>query len=235
MDSVGGVLQPDLSLILVTFARPEESRAFRRRLSEPRWEQWGRVKIIAGRIGAAEVACVHTGIGDQAASRVAREVLVAGKCWTIIGAGFAGGLAPALGPGDVVLEDHFENPGGPRRIISRAWPVETVEQKAALFQETGAQAVDMETESLHTACRTANVPFMAVRAISDPANEPLPVPFEAWFHMERQRVRPLALLAWLARHPSRIAPFTRFVRRLPQVGKALAFGLEGVIRGMMNH
>jgi nucleoside phosphorylase len=225
----------DPSPILVTFARPEESRAFRRRLVEPRRERRADLTVHAGRLGSAEIVCVHTGIGPEAATRVARTILAEGKYWTVIGAGFAGALAPTLEAGDVVMEDHFGNEAGPRRIISRPVPVETVEEKAALFRETGAQAVDMETETLHAACASAGVSLMVVRAVSDTASEALPVPFGVWFQMERQRVRPMALLGWLLRHPSRVAPFARFVRRLPRVGGALAFGIEGVIRGMMDH
>lgn len=190
---------------------------------------------MAGRIGAAEIVCVHTGIGAESATRVAGEVLQQYGKVIWIGAGFAGALAPGLGAGDVVMEDHFENEGAPRRIISRDLPVETVEEKAALFRATGAQAVDMETEALAGVCAAGGTSLMAVRAVSDTAQEPLPVPFRVWFHMERQRPRVVSLLWWLACHPSRVAPFARFVRRLPKVAEALAFSMEGVIGGVMNH
>jgi adenosylhomocysteine nucleosidase len=223
------------SPIVVTFARPEESRAFRRRLTGKQRTRVGSLKALAGRFGSAEVVCVHTGIGGESATRVAREVLDRHKGAIWIGAGFAGALAPGLGAGDVVMEDHFEKEGGPRRIISRDLPVETVEEKAALFRATGAQAVDMETEALAAVCAGGGTSLMAVRAVSDTAQESLPVPFRVWFDPERQRARVVSLLGWLACHPGRLAPFARFVRRLPKVAEALAFSIEGVIGGVMNH
>ena len=60
-----------------------------------------------------------------------------------------------------------------------------------------------------------------MRAISDAASQPLPVPFEDWFDLERQRPRVVALIGYLARQPSKIRPFARFVRGLPAARLAL--------------
>jgi hypothetical protein len=93
----------------------------------------------------------------------------------------------------------------------------------------------METDALAAACAAAKVPLLAIRAVSDTADEPLPVPFGTWYHLSGQRVRPFALLGWLARHPGRIAPFARFVRRLPSVARALALAVESAVRALENH
>jgi hypothetical protein len=136
--------------------------------------------------------------------------------------------------GDVVIEEHPHEPNW-QRIVSRATPAESVAAKAALFSETNAQAVDMETASIADACTRASLPLIAVRAISDTAHTPLPVPFSVWFDMARQRARPLALLWHLTLNPSRIAPFIRFVRSLPSVSSALALAVEGAIRALEHH
>jgi adenosylhomocysteine nucleosidase len=105
--------------------------------------------------------------------------------------------------------------------VSRPRPAELVSEKAALFRETGALAVDMETAAIAAACQRAGVPLLAMRAISDTADTPLPAPLAEWFDLARQRPRPRRLLAYLCRRPSAIGPFVRFLRGLPTARRAL--------------
>jgi adenosylhomocysteine nucleosidase len=93
-------------------------------------------------------------------------------------------------------------------------------EKAVLAQSTGALGVDMETATVAAACEKTGVPLLSVRAISDSALEPLPVPFAHWFDLEAQRPRVFALLKYLATHPTQIAPFSRFVRGLTPARQA---------------
>ncbi len=197
-------------MIAVTFALPEESRDFRRRLP-------------------GKVSVTHSGAGPDAAARHIARVL-ATRPELVIAAGFAGGLDPALRVGEVVIATNYSSPG----LIIRAGgvaagafahadlPVEFVAAKAALARATGAVAVDMESQPIAAACARAGVPLLVVRVISDPACEPLPVPFAEWFDLAPQRPRPVRLAVWLARHPARIAPFYRFVRGLGPARHALA-------------
>jgi adenosylhomocysteine nucleosidase len=209
-------------MIVVTFALPQESRDFRRRLDP-----------------AAPVRVTHCGVGPEAAARHAARILT-DRPEALIAAGFAGGLDPALRVGDVVVAANFSDPA----LLARAreiggahfgpfagaeQPVESVEAKAALARATGALAVDMETAAISAACAHAGAPLLAVRAISDPAGAPLPVPFAEWFDLARQRPRPVRLVAYLIRHPRRIAPFSRFVRGLAPARRALAEFLVRVI------
>jgi adenosylhomocysteine nucleosidase len=220
--------------VLVTFARAEESRAFRRKLTAKRAARVGGVDVTKGTIGQIEVIVAHTGIGAASAKAVISSLLGERRWWLVIGAGFAGGLDPKLRAGDVVIEEH-PHATGPQRIVSSALPVERVEEKAALFSETKAQAVDMETATLATECARAALPIVAVRAISDAADTALPVPFAIWFDVAAQRVRPLRLLGHLIANPRSIGPFARFVRALPRVSNALAMAIEGSIRALEHH
>jgi len=214
---------PDFPPILVTFARPEESRGLRRRLREQTKMRFGDRIVCTGVIDGIRLAIAHTGIGPESAARAIELLVKDARFQRIIAAGFAGALSPELSAGEVVTD--FRTGPGPDRIVSRALPVETPVAKSALHHETGALAVDMETETLAEACRARRVPFTAVRAISDTAGEALPVPFAIWFDVRRQHPRALRLLFWLAMHPARVAPFVRFVRRLSVVGESLAGGI----------
>ena len=79
----------------------------------------------------------------------------------VISAGLAGALDPALRVGDVVVD----------QIHSSDLVITTPAQKAAIFAQTGARAVDMETGKIRQLARSANIPFTAIRAISDRADE----------------------------------------------------------------
>ncbi len=109
-------------------------------------------------------------------------------------------------------------PGSPRlffgALTTHSTVVDSIDHKTRLARETGALAVDMETGSIAKACSAAGIPMLALRVISDAATDPLPVPMDQWFDMQRQRPRPVALLAFLLSHPAAIAPFTRFISGL---------------------
>jgi len=208
--------------VVITFALPEESGDFRRALRSRR---------------GADVRVEHLGVGPAIAGQRIGRLLAPPQPRLVICTGFAGGLDPQLATADLVIAENLSTPellararaqapsavrcvvGG---VVSRAEPVESVEAKAALFRETGALAVDMESETVAGACRAAGVPLLVVRTISDPAGAPLPVPFSEWFDPARQRPRVFGMLKYLTLHPARISPFSRFVRGLAPARRSLA-------------
>jgi adenosylhomocysteine nucleosidase len=210
------------SPIVVTFALPQESGDFCRALR--RRSDW-------------KVGVEYIGVGPVMAKDRIGALLAKQVPGLIICTGFAGGLDPQLHTADLVIAGNLSTPDLVSRareclrpgmrchiggVASRSEPVESVEAKAALFRETGALAIDMESETVAEACRAAGVPLLVVRTISDPADVPLPVPFAHWFDVERQQPRTLGLLQFLARHPGRIAPFAGFVRGLGPARRSLA-------------
>ena len=116
----------------------------------------------------------------------------------VISFGVAGGLDPTLRSGDVVVatevlagdarwaaglslsDDLIDRlTSGRRRVVrgSLAGAEEVVTGrscKAALHSETGAAAVDMESHIAAAYAAEADLPFAALRVISDPAHRALP-------------------------------------------------------------
>lgn len=220
-------------MIAVTFALPEESQDFIRLLGEVEWLEKGRLPVLRGRLNGKEIVVCHTGVGPARAAERARALLAMGRFERVVSAGFAGGLDPRLAAGQVFIGENFSSPAlveaaraipGERfygRLTTQERIVENAAEKARLFNETGAAAVDMETESIHLTCKAQDTPMLSVRSISDAACDPLPVPYAVWFDAATQSPRVGSLLVFLATHPARITPFARFVGNVNRARRAL--------------
>ena len=228
-------------MIALVFALPQESQGVVAALRSPVRTGSSALPVVTGWLGTRNVLVLHTGVGAAAARRTLahywemRETY-GGRWDVLITAGFAGGLDPSLPAGAVVLggsdparlERAREILGKRAHVGGLATtfePVETVEAKAAFFRETGALAVDMETEAVAAFCRESGVPWLAVRAISDPAGLPFPVPYDACFDAATQQARPWELFQFLALHPGRALPFARFVWNVRRAQRALTKAL----------
>jgi adenosylhomocysteine nucleosidase len=216
-------------MIAVTFAVPQESKEFRHALRHAGGLGTEGPHFILGNLGPEEVLVAHTGIGPAAAEKTTAALLAYRRPRFLISTGFAGGLDPAPRVGDLIVAENFTDaqlrakcrtllavePGvffGP--LASRSGAAESELEKSALARQTGALAVDMETAAIAAECQRASVPLLAVRAISDTADQALPVPFSEWYDIAAQRPRPLALVSFLLRNPERIGPFARFLHGL---------------------
>lgn len=229
-------------MVVLTFAVPHESAPLRRRI--------GALRPVEGLADAWEAAgavmLLHTGIGPETAAARLRALLARHRPRWVLSAGYAGGLDPALHTGDLILAGNLSSapllerargvaapPGCACHdafLTTQQNPASSVEAKAALARATGAAAVDMESGALAQAAAASGVPFLAVRVISDAANEPLPVPLMAVYDLARQRPRPAAFAAYLALHPGRIVPFVRFLNGLGGARSHLAAWLADFLK-----
>jgi adenosylhomocysteine nucleosidase len=207
-------------MLLVTFAVRLESRFFRRNSAEK------------------GVRILHTGMGRDAAAEALRMELVDDRPTAVVSSGFAGGLDPNLCVGDVIADDGLSSeellhqlPAGIRRgrIVTAATTVDSPEAKAKLHRETGAQAVDMETQAVAAECARAGLPLLVIRAISDAARDSIPVPIEVAWDFSAQRPRPAHLCLYLARNPNRIGGLVRFVRQTNLAARKLGATLDRVV------
>ncbi len=134
------------------------------------------------------------GGGDAAALAGKIQMALTPETRGIISFGIAGALAPMLRVGDCVIASEVVAPGervaADERwaaslidqigdaafgtIAGADWIADTPEMKAEMFSESGALAIDLES---HVAARTARdcqLPFAALRVISDDATTSLP-------------------------------------------------------------
>lgn len=120
-----------------------------------------------------------------------------GKVGGVLSFGLAGGLASHLRSGDVVISTTVESGGrhhrthdgwhenaasalGARLSVHRGTTAgrDLIQAKSAekitLHKQTGALAVDMESHIAADFARRHNLPFVAIRAVSDPCTRNLP-------------------------------------------------------------
>ena len=154
--------------ILVCFALKEEAAPFQ--------------KLTVGTEG---ISARLTGIGRVNAEKTIRECLAARSPGLVLTCGFAGGLNPKLQIGDVVfrtvdpeLDARLASAGAkPGSFYCASRIAVTKAEKQALRQSSGADAVEMESEAIQAVCRERGVRCATVRAISDTADDDLPLDF----------------------------------------------------------
>jgi len=120
----------------------------------------------------------------------------------IVSTGFCGGLDPALNVGDIVLNS----------IFSTDRVAVTAEEKKNLREKTGAAAVDMESAAIAKIAAKWGVPFSCIRAISDSANDDMPLDFNRYRAGDGGFSRSRIALAALARPFSAIPALIRLDR-----------------------
>ena len=151
----------------------------------------------------------------------------------LVSFGLAGGLAAALAPGDLVLADAVVLPDGATIEPDAAWrerlmtvanarsltlgvarlagsdtAVASVDKKMAMFRERGACAVDMESHAVAMVARDRGLPFIALRAIADPAARSIPAIALEGLGPEGQ-VRALRVFGQLLRQPRHLPALVR--------------------------
>jgi hopanoid-associated phosphorylase len=147
------------------------------------------------RIARAAGFQVIVGAGDPGrTAALVRDAVRDAKC--LISFGVAGGLAPHMRPGDVILssevidDDRRWSPGDAfqRQVADMAREIGAIDgpvlgwrtiianeqDKAKAWRQTGAIAVDMESAIVARAAAAASIPFLVLRTVADSPTRALP-------------------------------------------------------------
>lgn len=203
-------------MIAVTFALPAESSGFARRLRE---------------VPDKEIKILHTGVGAKVCQARMQDFFQATSYELVISSGFAGALHDGFQVGDLFLAENFSDPqllsvacrvlaNQPLRVaklLTSSRMIDSLAERTALAQASGAAAVDMETEMIAAECKARRVPLLSLRVISDTPRQPLPAAPDVLFSMARQQTDFTKLSLHLLRHPAAIPRMIRFAR---QIGEA---------------
>lgn len=216
-------------MIAVTFALPNESADFLRRLRARDCRY------------AKEVRVLHTGVGAKIARKNLANFLAEESPRILISAGFAGATSDQLNVADVLVAENFSEPTLLERARTFAviGKLKTIPQvadsesdRAAIAQTSGALAIDMETEFIASACTERNIPLLSLRAISDTPRAPFSIPLRVLFDMQKQRTNFALLLGYIFRHPGSIGHLIRVARQTKAARHALTSALDSVLRAL---
>jgi len=234
--------------ILITFAiKAEFSQWASRHAFVPyefeNWERRREFDLFKANLGRDEVTVLLTGIGVQSAAQAISSIPIElhDLC---ISTGLAGSLDPKLFPGDVVVartaqtpDQNYKAASDPFLVdlaaASGAKPVQisvtsekivaTADEKEELSGK--GSIVDMESSHILAAATLRGVPCVAVRAISDAADEDLPVDFSRILD-SHGHLKVGGLFKEIGRSPYRIPLLIQFGRQSRAAGKSLADFLD---------
>lgn len=210
------------------------------------WERRREFDLFKANVGHDEVTVLLTGMGRENANKAMASVPVEHHD-VCISAGLAGALEPAFHRGDIVaatisetlqqdsnatsdaiLLDLASSCGAKittasftsERIVSTALEKEILRQKGGL--------VEMESAHILTAAQQRGVPAIVVRAISDTADEDLPVDFQRVLD-SHGHLKLGGLLKEIGLNINRIPLLIQFGRQSRAAAKSLADFLDRYI------
>jgi len=239
-----------MKIVIVT-AMPEESGAVMRRAKLLEKSQLSGRKKYRIRIAGHDIGLVEGGMGMLNAGWAATS-LVAESPDLLISAGFGGGVLAGLSVGDVVMAEQILHWSGSeleeipvgfygRNAVADSLSLErgtfitcdVILNKHDVAQRLPVAAanpvVEMESAAVARVAAMHGIPFLAVRAISDPWDEELGFTIDE-FCDDAMRIRPAKVLATILRRPCIIPQLIRLARNSRVAAAGLASAMERLFR-----
>jgi len=229
-----------MTRIAVTFALPAESSEFLRRLGNKSRANRNGIRIVHGTIGHRSIEVIHTGVGENICRQRIGRFLENQQFDFLISAGFAGSLNHELQVNDLLVAKNFSTVDLKHASLSNvsiyaanmltvSALIDSGEERERIAHESGAAAVDMETEFIARACATHGIPLLALRVITDTPTQPFPAPPSVLFNIQKQRTQVAALARFFLAHPGRVLGLVQFARRITRARKILSNALVRIV------
>lgn len=213
-----------------------------------------RLGVVTGMVSEARLlrgleCAVISGGGDAETTRRKIDSLIAGGATHLVSFGIAGALTPALQPGDLLVATEIVLPDGTvvptdsvwcenalrkignaqaARIAGASHAVATAAAKADMHRSSRAIAIDMESHHVAAAARHHHLPFIAIRAIADTADDVLPPAALVGLNKEGRPAIGAVLLS-LFGNPFQLPALLRVARRSGIALTALLSGRAGLL------
>jgi adenosylhomocysteine nucleosidase len=207
--------------------------------------------VIVGLLAEARLArrlggLVYIGGGTAAGAAAASRRALADAAPALISLGLAGGLDPALRPGDVIVPEvvlasghalradsglgHMLGGITPHRLLGAASVAANALSKQRLRDETGAAALDLESGAVATFATQQGVPFAVLRVICDPAERALP-PAALVALNRRGAIDLFPVLVSVLAHPAQLPALLALTRDATTAKRALARRIASIAAG----
>lgn len=187
------------------------------------------------------ISLVRSGIGERNASHGAAKLLETGAN-ALLSFGVCGGIDPEIKTGGILIptvvsngEESIQTSTNWRTalekkleidglISSTLWytskPVLDPKDRKTLFDESGAQGIDMESLAVARVAEEAGLPFVAIRVVLDDAFTRLPrlatVAVDEWGELQLSR-----LLIGILRNPFEVPALMRLAGQLREAVRVL--------------
>lgn len=195
------------------------------------------------------ILLLQAGMGARGADQAVASL---GTPSVLLSAGFCGGVGSEAVVGDLVVASQvirhaesfaadpflLETATGATKAIGLPFHVGTIltVDKVMTPAETAERwvggpivAVDMESAHLAEAAEWRGIPFLAIRVVSDTAVEPWAARGSAFLASDG-RLKPVAVVATLLRHPSWTVPMLHVASRLRTATRHLARAIAALLR-----
>ncbi len=195
---------------------------------------------------SGSAALARRGVTAALDERRPDAVLIAGVC---------GGLDPSLAPGALILARRVVSEGQPelapdgalfeaaRRalrasglqfasstLLTADRPLGTRREKTDAWNAHGAAGVDMETYGVVAAVQARAIPWIALRAVLDPAREALPRELLDWRGEDDER----AIVRRIGRRPVAWPAYARLALQMRRALHALVRGVPAAADAIAN-
>ena len=231
-------------MIAIAFALPAESSDFVRLLTKPVIYAREGMESIRGQIHDRSVAVFHTVVGEKRCRTHIDNFLRQQQFKYLISAGFAGALDEELRIGNLLLSENFSSPellASPHldfadaglfvgKLATVPGVIDSKFERDRWAAESGAAAVDMETEFIAAACAAHRVPILSLRVMSDTPSEPFPAPPEVLFDLEKQKTNFAGLAFHVMTHPGALMRLNAFRQRVALARQSLTSALDTLLR-----
>jgi nucleoside phosphorylase len=237
----------------VLAALPEEVAPLRHRLRGVQKLRALPCAALAAQLGAAPVVVAVTGMGEHNARRGLSALLSRVPVQRLLVLGVSGALSPDLRRGTLLVGERVMSEAGevhqadpalvrlaqeaagarPALLVSARELADTPHAKRRLGQLPGVAptqaAVDLESATFAALAAAAGVPWLALRSISDGADESLPSLLNRCLQRDGDIRRGAVALGLLA-EPKAVSALLTLRRRVRRSARALGHAVEAILR-----